>query len=324
MAQSMGEGHCWLNIESEPKHMRVCSIYMMRNLLRKEALAAGKPLEDSGEELTAFLNIPQQEDVLRSKSCICRSRDLCRKDGLGLRCSDMSQYVTEKKLTAHHLDEQRAEAIVSHFCVPHPVYPEGWINSIYFDTSHFVCLKEKIEGDRLKRKYRLRWYDADQDAVECPAFLEIKFRCGSVRDKVRNQFQLPLEWLGSVPLEDPSLLCMLYEAAATFPENIPLGLYPILCISYHRKRYLCMSTGVTICIDSGIHVTRVNSYMLPHTAPFSIQTTVVEFKDVQLPEIYWFRHLYHAGFRLRSFSKYGECMNQIQYGCAPTVMRMSI
>lgn len=236
----------------------------------------------------------------------------------------MVNYVTEKKLTAHQLDGPRAETIVGHFCAPHPEYPEGRINSIYFDTTHFLSFKEKIEGDNLKRKYRLRWYNTHADTVECPAFLEIKFRSGSVRDKVRTEFMLSREWLQSVALEDASVTRTLYDAAASFPENIPLGLYPVLCISYRRQRFQCMSTGVTICIDSDIHVNRINSFMLPHTEPFVLNTTVVEFKDVQLPEIYWFRHLYWAGFRLRSFSKYGECMNQIQYGCAPTVMRMSI
>lgn len=238
----------------------------------------------------------------------------------------MGHYVTEKKLTAHNLDEQRAAAIVSHFCTPDPMYHEGRINSIYFDTTNFLCFKEKIEGDNQKRKYRLRWYDTgDKDQAEkCAAFLEIKFRCGSVRDKIRSRFELPRKWLDTVSLEDHSLPRKLYDLATSFPENIPLGLFPALCISYNRRRYQCSSTGVTICIDSDIKVDRINSFMLPHTVPFTINTTVVEFKEVQLPEIYWFEHLYRAGFRLRSFSKYGECINQIQYGCAPTVMRMSI
>lgn len=238
----------------------------------------------------------------------------------------MEPFVTEKKLTAHNLDEQRALAIVSHFCSPDPLYPEGRINSIYFDTANFLCFKEKIEGDNLKRKYRLRWYDTndtDTDA-NCPAFLEIKFRYGSVRDKVRTQFSLPRQWLANAPLEDSSFIRTLYDLADSFPENIPLGLFPVACISYNRRRYQCSSTGVTICIDSEIRVDRINSFLFPHTFPFSIHTTVVEFKDVQLPDIYWFRHLYRAGFRLRSFSKYGECINQIHYGCAPTVIRMSI
>ncbi len=238
----------------------------------------------------------------------------------------MGGYVTEKKLTAHNLDEQRAAAIVSHFCSPDPVYPAGRINSIYFDTSNFLSFKEKIEGDNLKRKYRLRWYDTGEQggAKDCTAFLEIKFRFGSVRDKLRQKCELSREWLDTVRLEDVSLPRTLYRLAESYPENIPLGLFPVLCISYNRRRYQCLSTGVTICIDSEISVDRINSFMFPHTIPFSINTTVVEFKDVQLPEIYWFEHLYRAGFRLRSFSKYGECINQIHYGCAPTVMRMSI
>ncbi len=238
----------------------------------------------------------------------------------------MADFVIEKKMTAHHLDETRALAIITHFCTPDPVYAAGIVNSIYFDTPHLAAFREKIEGDTLKRKYRLRWYDVpDQpDGDQTPAFLEIKYRYGAVRDKLRLRTMLPSAWLRSVSPVAPDLGCRLRELALSHDDNIPLDLFPMLCISYFRRRFRCLMTGITVCMDSAIRAHRINPRFFPESSPFQLHAMVCEYKAARIPEVPWLRQLYHAGFRLRSFSKYGECINQIQHGCAPTVIPMSI
>lgn len=233
--------------------------------------------------------------------------------------------VNERKFLAHSLDADRVLTLVRHYCVPHPQYPRGRVNSIYFDTSHLSAYKEKIEGDTLKRKYRLRWYDIErQKPGPQTVFLEIKYRYGSARDKARYPLKADADWLRRTPLNDPALVALLRRYAPSCADNIPLTMQPALCIAYDRHRYVCPRTGLTVCVDSDIQATRVNPDMLQAWAPFSLNVVVCECKGYGFPEIPWATSLYHAGFRIRSFSKYGECVNQALYGGAPTVMRMSL
>ncbi len=234
--------------------------------------------------------------------------------------------VNERKFTAHSLDADRALALVRHFCVPHPDYPSGRVNSIYFDTPDLAAFKEKFDGDRLKRKYRLRWYDTGREPAKdsLTAFLEIKYRIGSARDKRRHRLQADAAWLRSAPLNDPSLVRFLRQMAPQLQDNIPLRLRPAICIVYDRHRFVCYRTGLTVCIDFCIEAVRINPDLFCASVPFGLNTVVCECKTHGFPDIPWADSLYRAGFRIRSFSKYGECVHQALHGGAPTVVRMSI
>ena len=238
----------------------------------------------------------------------------------------MNTLVNERKFTAHGLDADRALALIAHYCSPHPEYPLGRISSIYFDTPLLSTFREKIEGDTLKRKYRIRWYEEADPAPDSTtqAFLEIKYRYGSARDKLRRRFPVNAEWIRSTPLTDPGLVDLLYREAAACEDSIPLNLFPLVCISYDRHRYVCPFTGDTVCVDFNIRMTRLNPDRLPHVGPFDLNTVICEHKRAGFGTLPWARVLYHAGFRIRSFSKYGECINQILHAGAPTVIRMSI
>ena len=234
--------------------------------------------------------------------------------------------VNERKFTAHSLDADRALAIVRHFCSPDPIYPCGQVNSIYFDMPCLSCFKEKIEGDTIKRKYRLRWYNVpsgepDQDI---PAFLEVKYRYGSARDKIRNSIMVPRSMIEYAPLHSPELLSLLDCHRSGLADNIPLPIVPVVCISYMRHRYNCDRTGIVVCVDHDIRASRFNCDILPQVPLFSLNVVVCEFKGGAHVSLPWANHLYQAGFRVRSFSKYGECIHQALYGGAPTVIRMSI
>lgn len=238
----------------------------------------------------------------------------------------MNLLVNERKFTAHSLDTDRALTLIGHYCSPDPVYPRGTVHSIYFDTLHLACFQEKIEGDCYKRKYRLRWYDVpgEESQSSTRAFFEIKYRYGSARDKLRQEVCLPRSWIAGVPLTDPEISRRLRLQASPATDNFPLDLVPALCISYHRHRFVCNRSGLTVCVDSLIRASRINPEVFAATVPFDLQTVVCEMKSPGFVDIPWAKWLYHSGFRIRSFSKYGECINQILHGGAPTVIRMSI
>lgn len=230
----------------------------------------------------------------------------------------------------HHLvnevkfvgDENLADpaiALMEAWCLPDSEHPEGRIHSVYFDGPGRMSLSEKVNGDHLKRKVRIRWYDppAGTAKPEIPAFIEIKHREGSARRKVRIQVPAPARWIRETPLDDDSWTSFLHRHAGALGEPLPLHLVPVLCISYDRRRYRCPQTGSRVAIDRRIQASRIHEAMLPCATSFRLDRAVCEFKNRGARPPPWSESLYRAGFRLRSFSKFGECMNRAIDGGVP-------
>lgn len=60
---------------------------------------------------------------------------------------------------------------------------EYTVRSIYYDTPHFGCYLEKIDGLEMRQKYRIRGYNQPTD--KSVVFLEIKMKRGSLIGKHR-------------------------------------------------------------------------------------------------------------------------------------------
>ena len=224
--------------------------------------------------------------------------------------------VNELKFVGDALLTGDAVGLLEAACLHDPQHPRGEIHSIYFDTCARTYLAEKINGDNLKQKVRLRWYGQRglSPGDNVTVFVEVKNRLGSARRKSRLALSAPYRWISQTPLDDPALSAFLYRHASLLSEPIPSHLVPVVCISYERRRYLCPQTGSRIALDNRIRAERFNTTQFAGVAGVQIDRAVCEFKNEgkALPE--WSESLYSLGFRLRSFSKFGECMNQILIG----------
>ena len=228
--------------------------------------------------------------------------------------------VGELKYVGNETLADYAIALLESGCRPDPEFPLGQINSIYFDSPTQTAYEDKLNGDNLKLKVRIRWYGESIGATqtdEVQAFIEIKHRIGSARRKNRRQVSVPARWISEVPLGDPSLPAFLYRHARLFDEALPSNLAPSLCISYERRRFLCPRTGSRLAVDQHIRASRINEAMLPSVVGVRLNWALCEFKSHGGAAPPWGLALYRAGFRLRSFSKYGECMTQVFQGGAP-------
>lgn len=227
--------------------------------------------------------------------------------------------VNEVKYVGEARHIEPVQALLTAACQPDGEYPVGAINSIYFDTPNRQFHDEKINGDNLKLKVRLRWYGRPGPLTdeEVPVFIEAKHRLGSARRKARIAVRAPERWLATTPLEDPALLDFLYRHAAELGEAIPHLLRPTLCISYARRRFICPVSGSRVAFDWHIRAERIHAASFPVLGPVHLDRVVCEFKQPgkELPA--WTYPLFQMGLRLRSFSKYGECMNQVLQGGAP-------
>ncbi len=233
--------------------------------------------------------------------------------------SEKDALVNERKFVGSDLLSDFAITLLDARCLSDGEYPLGHINSIYFDSYDTSSFYEKLNGDNLKIKIRARWYGCLEEKTDAdiPVFLEIKYRLGSARDKIRSRVLAPGRWLSTTHLDDPSFPAFLYKHAATLGHPVPQHWVPSICISYDRRRFLCPVTGSRVAVDWNIRSERINAALFPFLASVSIPSTVCEFKNNtgEIPP--WAELLYQAGFRLRSFSKYGECINQIQQGATP-------
>jgi hypothetical protein len=104
------------------------------------------------------------------------------------------------------------------------------VRSIYYDTRRFHCYQEKFDGFRLKKKLRIRGYDAP--GADSTVFLEIKYKQGDFIGKHRA----PLRWdgIGRVFADHGSGRAGLPFAAGT-KEADAAGRF---LYNYYRRRML--------------------------------------------------------------------------------------
>lgn len=224
---------------------------------------------------------------------------------------------TERKFVAAGSQAESALGLAAHFCLPDPEHPVGSIASVYYDTPLLTAYAEKIDGDNLKKKVRVRWYAEDKGAAgdrTHTAFLECKHRVGSARFKQRTAFKTNYDMLDRAPLGDPFFADLLQQGAADLDDSLPLELFPLICIRYIRRRFICPRTFTRVAIDTDVRADRINRNVLPGAAVPRLDVTVCEFKNKGHVELPWAHALADCGFRWMSFSKYGQCIGRALNG----------
>ena len=226
--------------------------------------------------------------------------------------------VNERKFAGTREALGRVLAVLDAECLPDRYHPDNVIASVYFDTPDLRSYAEKANGDSLKRKVRLRWYDDDPDIPggggERRVYLERKDRIGAARDKVRLDLQASSAWIRDTPLDDPSWTAFLARHAGALGVP-PAGWTPVCCISYRRVRYNDLAGGFRVSVDWDVRCDRANAARFPWFRPVALDALVCEFKapGARTPPL-WGDEICRAGMRLQSFSKYGEIMARLSGG----------
>ena len=223
--------------------------------------------------------------------------------------------VRERKFVSDRADPTAAVALLRAWAAPDPRFPEGELESVYFDTPSLEAWRQKANGDAVKRKVRLRWYRGPVPAGgRRAAWLEVKDRIGSARDKVRHRVECEASWLEGAPLSDPGWPALLARLSAEAGFPLGDGLLPTVAIRYRRSRFVCPATGSRLSVDRAISCPRANGALLPFAAPLDCPCTVVEAKSADVWDWPFGEDLASMGFRLESFSKYGYFLERILQG----------
>lgn len=224
-----------------------------------------------------------------------------------LRAGGGATLTCERKFAGPESAVERVAAILSSRCQPDAEHPKNRICSIYFDTPSLSSLAEKENGDALKRKIRLRWYDDENPpSGTLTAYLEVKYRLCAARSKSRLEISLDADYLKSVSLDDPSLATIVERHARELGEPISLW-SAVCCVSYDRMRFFDPVGGSRVSLDWNISASRVNQARFPWISPpVTLGVAVCEFKNPGGVPPAWAESVARAGFVFGSFSKYGE------------------
>ena len=196
---------------------------------------------------------------------------------------------------------------------PDPVYPDSIVSNIYFDSYGLKSYREKLDGDYLKTKYRIRWYETPGIAKSKDFHIvaQIKRKIGRVRIKESVPIKFNPSWLQSHCLASIDTQEISDCQQHFYPMNYPPEevLYPSVLISYRRKRYLESMSGLRVCLDYNIEAKCFGAHIGNSRAVY-LHNGILEIKGESegLPQA--LQPLLSMGCRKTAFSKYSSCLQQ--------------
>jgi len=190
----------------------------------------------------------------------------------------------------------------------HAVDGKYRIRSVYFDNISDKALREKVNGNQLREKFRIRYYGDDFSRIT----LEKKIKHDNLCMKVGAGLTLEECW---------KILRGDTEFMRSHPESLVQELYckmksqllrPRVLVSYTREPYVFAAGNVRVTFDMDIRTTLWHPgffedivFDIPAGETPSNVIMEVKFDDF-LPEV--IQHVIQApGVRQQAFSKYGVC-----------------
>lgn len=186
-----------------------------------------------------------------------------------------------------------------------------FLSSLYYDTEDFRFFWEKIEGEKFRRKLRIRMYEDDKQITDkTKAFVEIKQRMNKVTQKRRI----------IVPYKDALTLCNERKAIKVDPEDQYVAdeilhmlhtyqLSPQCITSYQRRAFngTDADPGLRVTFDTNLRYRRRNLDLTDKKfGPFMLppKKCIMEIKvNDRIP--YWLTEFAaDSNFQLVRISKY--------------------
>lgn len=156
------------------------------------------------------------------------------------------------------------------------IYHERYVNNIYFDTLGMNNYFENVEGNKNRKKVRIRWYGDLMGQIKSPV-LEYKIKKGLLGYKVSynlKPFTLDLSFSKSRVNE-----VLNDKAIPNEVKNDLLSLQPLLLNRYKRKYFLSADKNFRITIDHELSYYKIgynkNTFLNKSADHYS---TIVELK----------------------------------------------
>lgn len=180
-----------------------------------------------------------------------------------------------------------------------------WVHSLYFDNYNDKILREKLDGQAEREKFRIRYYNSDLSRIRLEKkcknrSLGIKYSAPMTEAQVRALLEGDTAWMADSPY---GLVRELYVKMKT------QALRPRATVDYVREPFLYGPGNVRITFDSQIASAGADArFLTSHAAiPAAQGIVVLEVKyDRYLPELIA-GLLCLGNCRAAAFSKYAVC-----------------
>ncbi len=204
-----------------------------------------------------------------------------------------------------------AYGLLRQMCRPDAQYPQGRINTLYFDTPDLDQHTRSSTGDFRKDKVRIRWYDAPrEDADSVPVYVELKSRRGFATSKRRLGMDAPPANLLPANLGGGIIpQAVLLDTLAGFGHQAGGPLRPIIVVTYWRRRFTEAFTGVRVSLDTAIRSSMVAPELGGGERDLPLRGGVIEVKGpaFELPPT--LRRISLLDVDWSRFSKYSHCID---------------
>lgn len=202
-------------------------------------------------------------------------------------------------LTLRH----RLTAVAKRDC--HATAGKYEIRSLYFDSPGDKALRDKIDGVNIREKFRIRYYDNNQNVIHLEKKSKVNGLC------LKEQASLTKEQARACAKGD---FCRIRQndnpLILEFYSKTCLGLRPKIIVDYTREPFVFGPGNVRVTIDYNIRMGQnCRDFLSPDcvTLPVEDSPIILEVKwDEYLPDI--IRDAVGLkNCRLEAFSKYAAC-----------------
>jgi len=203
-----------------------------------------------------------------------------------------------------------ARSVLSHLCLRDSKYPQGRINSLYFDTPDLDHFQKSDDGSYEREKIRIRWYDSpsDWDGM-VPVYLELKCKRGFASRKQRRKILVPAERLKRFRADSTiisrDIMSRTLSEFGYFPED---HLLPVIFIAYERFRFTEILTGTRLSFDWKICSSLTAPGLGYSEASLMLEGGIIEIKGPSMDIPMSLQTLKILGTDWTRFSKYAGCL----------------
>jgi hypothetical protein len=203
-----------------------------------------------------------------------------------------------------------ARCLLSHICLRDSKYPQGIINSLYFDTSDLDHFQKSDDGNYEREKIRIRWYDSPSGWEDMePVYLELKAKRGFASRKQRRKILVPAERLKRIRADNTIVNGNIISGTlAEFGHCSDKKLLPVVLITYERFRFTDILTGTRVSFDWRISSSLKAPFLGHGHACLMLEGGIIEIKGPSMEIPKSLHSLSILGIDWTRFSKYAGCL----------------
>jgi len=203
-----------------------------------------------------------------------------------------------------------ARSLLSHICLRDSKYPQGTINSLYFDTLDLDHFQKSDDGNYEREKIRIRWYDSPANwEGMVPVYLELKAKRGFASRKQRRKILVTGERLKRIrannTIVNGNIISGILSEFGYFSEK---HLLPVILITYERFRFAEILTGTRVSFDWRISSSLIATSLGHSEASLMLEGGIIEIKGPSMEIPKSLRSLSILGIDWTRFSKYAGCL----------------